>query len=88
MRLAISVLSALINEKKGRIKQIYTICRVYSTVTNSNPLYTLYANMSNSQSINYDDGFRLQALALIEYGITFKIVAAVTEISRQTISRF
>ncbi len=37
--------------------------------------------MKNAQSINHDLGVRLQALALIEYGIAAKIIAAICEIS-------
>ena len=43
--------------------------------------------MPNAQSINHDNGTRLQALALAEAGIASKIVTAITEISRFTISR-
>ena len=43
--------------------------------------------MPNAQSINHDNGTRLQALALAEAGIASKIVTAITEISRYTISR-
>ena len=45
------------------------------------------ANMPNAQSVNHDDGTRIQALALAEAGIATKIVIALTEISRQTINR-
>ena len=34
--------------------------------------------MSNAQSINHNDGTRLQALALAEAGIANKIVTAIT----------
>lgn len=43
--------------------------------------------MPRAQSINHDDGTRLQALALAEAGIATKIVTAITEISRWTVSR-
>ena len=43
--------------------------------------------MPNAQSVNHDDGTRIQALALAEAGIATKIVIALTEISRQTINR-
>ena len=43
--------------------------------------------MPNPQSVNHDDGVRLQALALAEAGIDTKIITAITEISRQSISR-
>ena len=43
--------------------------------------------MPNAQSINHDDGTRLQALALAEAGIANKIVTAITEISRHTVKR-
>ena len=43
--------------------------------------------MPNAQSVNHDDGTRLQALALAEAGIAVKIVTAITGISRSTISR-
>ena len=41
----------------------------------------------SAQSINHDDGTRLQALALAEAGIAVKIITAMTDISRWTISR-
>ena len=41
----------------------------------------------SAQSINHDNGTRLQALALAEAGIPVKIITAMTEISRWTISR-
>ena len=50
--------------------------------------YTPYANMPNiqskpsAQSINHDNDTRLQALALAEAEIAFKIITAMTEISR------
>lgn len=37
--------------------------------------------------VNYDDGLRLQALALVEYGIAPKIVEGITGIHKSTISR-
>ena len=43
--------------------------------------------MPNAQSVNHDDGIRLQALVLTEAGIAIKIVTAITEISRQTVGR-
>ncbi len=43
--------------------------------------------MSNPQSVNHDDGTRLQALTLIEAGIAHQIITAVTDISRRTINR-
>lgn len=43
---------------------------------------------SKPQSINHDDGTRLQALALAEAEIANKIITAITEISRFTINRF
>ena len=43
--------------------------------------------MPNAQSINHDDGTRLQALALVEAGMAHKIVTAITEISRRSIGR-
>ena len=41
----------------------------------------------SAQSINHDNGTRLQALALAEAGIAVKIITAMTEISRWTIIR-
>ena len=41
----------------------------------------------NTQSINHDNGIRLQALALTEAGIVNKIITAITEVSRFTINR-
>ena len=41
----------------------------------------------SAQSTNHDNGTRLQALALAEAGIPVKIITAMTEISRWTISR-
>ena len=43
--------------------------------------------MPNVQSVNHDDGTRMQALALAEAGIAQKIITAMTEISRYSISR-
>lgn len=43
--------------------------------------------MPNKQSINYDPGTRLQALALAEAGIPLPIIQAVTQLSRQSIYR-
>ena len=43
--------------------------------------------MPNPQSVNYDTGIRLKALALVETGITIKIITVITKISRQTIIR-
>ncbi len=43
--------------------------------------------MPNKQSINYDPGTRLQALALAEAGIPLPIIQAVTKLSRQSIYR-
>ncbi len=43
--------------------------------------------MPNTKSINHDDGTRLQALALVEAGMAYKIVTAITEISRRSIGR-
>ena len=45
------------------------------------------ANMLNAQSVNHDDGTRIQALALAEAGIATKVVTALTKISCQTINR-
>ena len=38
--------------------------------------------MPNPQSVNYNAGIRLQALALAEAGIAIKIITATTKISR------
>ena len=43
--------------------------------------------MPNAQSVNHDDGTRMQALALAEAGIAQKIITAITKIHRSTISR-
>ena len=63
----------------------------FSTNSASTKAYSLFspisADMPNAQSINHDNGTRLQALALAEAGIAIKIVTAITEISRQTVSR-
>ena len=66
--------------------KFFSICLVhihYSKWTSSHysPI------MPNAQSINYNDGTRLQALTLAEYGIAAKIVTAITEVSRWTVSR-
>ena len=44
--------------------------------------------MPNAQSVNHDAGTRLQALALAEAGIAYKIITAITEISRYSIKRY
>ena len=43
--------------------------------------------MPNAQSINHDDDTRMQALALIEHGIAYQTVVAVTQISKSSIYR-
>ena len=51
------------------------------------PPTSLGAPKTLGKSINYDDGVRLQALALVEFGIAPKEVEAITGIHRSTISR-
>lgn len=41
--------------------------------------------MPNSQSVNHTTAQRLQALALVEYGIPAKTVAKICEMSHQTV---
>lgn len=43
--------------------------------------------MPNAQSIDHNDETRLQALALVEFGIANKIVTVIIEISRRSIGR-
>ena len=43
--------------------------------------------MPNAQSVNHDDGTRMQALALYEYGIAHKIITAITKVSKSSIYR-
>ena len=44
--------------------------------------------MPNAQSVNHDDGTRMQALALAEYGVHHKIITALTKITKSSIYRY
>ena len=51
------------------------------------PLFSSYSGIPNAQSVNHDDGTRIQALALTKYGITHKIITTITKVSKSSIYR-
>lgn len=51
------------------------------------PLASFTYKMPNNQSVNHDSGTRLQALTLTELEIAVKIIEAITQLSRQFVSR-
>ena len=76
-------------KKGGESLQIQYKFSTNSARTSESSLFSPSSNtnMPNPQSVNHNNGVRLQALALAEAGIDTKIITAITEISRQSISR-
>ncbi len=85
----LSMLKRIGLREKGESSMNFLLYVVHTAVTERSPLYILYVTMptGKAQAVNHDDGTRLQALALAEAGIATKIVTAITEISRFTVSR-
>ena len=89
LRVATSMLKCIDLREKRESSINFLLYVVHTAVTERSPLYILYIKMptDKAQTINHDDETRLQALALAEADIATKIVTAITEISRFTISR-